>query len=114
MPFVPSFRNNRDRRDGNDETERALQDIREVLHSIRKNQEKMMATLDQVLADVEDEKTVIASLVTFIQGLQTQIANLGLSAADQAKVDAIFADAEANKAALAAAMTANTPAAPSP
>ena len=58
-----------------------------------------MATLDQVLATVTE-------VGVLIQGLKDQTANAGLTEADQAKVDQIFAAAEANKAALASALTA--------
>jgi len=68
----------------------------------------MSATLDQVLADVTAETTLVGSLQTFVQGLEAQIANIGLSPSDQAKVDQIFAGLEANKVALAAIQ--NTPA----
>lgn len=71
-----------------------------------------MAKLDDILQDVTDEKTSIDGLSTFIQGLKDQIAALGLNQVDQAKVDAIFTQAEANKAALAAALAANVPPAP--
>ena len=72
-----------------------------------------MATLDQVLADVTAESTQIDGVMTFIQGLQAQIAALpGITPAMQTQIDAIFAGAEANKAKLAAAIVANTPAQP--
>ena len=73
------------------------------------NEEKIMASLDDVLADVTAETTAIDSVSTMIQGLRDQIANAGLSAADQAKVDAIFATAEANKQKISAALAANVP-----
>lgn len=82
------------------------------LDLILANQEKIMATLDEVLQDVTDETTAIDSVAALIQGLRDQIAAAGLSPADQAKVDAIFATAETNKAKIAAALAANTPAAP--
>lgn len=71
--------------------------------------EQVMASLDDLTADVAEETTTIAGLSTFIQGLKDQIGNAGLTPADQAKVDAIFAGLESNKAALASAMTANVP-----
>lgn len=71
--------------------------------------EKIMASLDDIVADVAAENTAIASVSTLIQGLKDQIANIGLSTADQAKVDAIFAGVEANKAALATALQTNVP-----
>lgn len=75
--------------------------------------EKMMHTLDELLADVRDERTKIDSLVTFVQGLQQQVKdalNSATSAADaQAKIDTVFDEVEKNKAEVVAAMTANTP-----
>ncbi len=73
------------------------------------NQEKMMATLADTLALVTAEDTTIDSVVVLIQGLRDQIASAGLSAADQAKVDAIFAQATADQAKLNTALTANVP-----
>jgi hypothetical protein len=71
--------------------------------------EKIMASLDDIVADVAAENTAIASVSTLIQGLRDQIANLGINPADQAKIDAIFAGVEANKAALATALDTNVP-----
>lgn len=72
-----------------------------------------MATLDEVLADVTAEKTVIDSVSTLVDGLRQQLADAlsgaALPPAVQEKVNAIFDQAEANKAALAKAVTANTP-----
>ncbi len=73
----------------------------------------MAATLDDVLADIQAEKTAIAGLSDLISGLKQQLAdalaNANLSPENQAKVDAIFAEAEARKAELAAALAANVP-----
>ena len=75
-----------------------------------------MNTLDTTLAAVNSESTADDSLIALFKGLQAQIASGGLSASDQAKVDAIFAAATANAAkvnqALAAGVT--TPAAAPP
>ena len=69
-----------------------------------------MATLDQILDDVTSEKTVIDSISVLIAGLKQQLADAlsgaTLPPAVQEKVDAVFAAAEANKAALAAAVIA--------
>lgn len=94
--------------------ENALADHHRHLLAILQNQEKIMATLDQVLADVTDESTKLDSLSTFIAGLKQQIADalagVTLPAAVQAKVDAVFAGVEANKAKVVSAMDANVPA----
>lgn len=72
-----------------------------------------MATLDDILNDVTAEPTLIASLSTLLTGIQSQLAaalaGTTLPTAVQAKVDAVFAAAEANKTALTAAVAANVP-----
>lgn len=87
----------------------------EKLDRILRNQETIMATLDQVLSDVTDESTQLDSLSTLITGLKQQLADalsgINLPAPVQAKVDAIFTQAEANRDKLATALNANTPAA---
>lgn len=89
---------------------------KEILFQILRKEESIMATLDQIAADVTSEKTVIDSLAVLITGLKQQLddvlAGVTLPPAVQAKVDEIFVAAEANKAALAAAVLAGTPAAP--
>lgn len=81
---------------------------------VLRNQETIMATLDQVLADVTDESTRLDSLSVLIDGLKTQLADAlsgaNLPAPVQAKVDAIFAQAESNKAKIDAALNTNVPA----
>ena len=87
-----------------------------IYRALRRRLEKIMATLDQILADVTDEETSLDSISTLIAGLQKQIADAlsgaTLPPAVQAKVDAIFAAAETNKAKIAAALAANVPPAP--
>lgn len=72
-----------------------------------------MATLDQVAQDMTDESTQIDGLSTLMAGLRQQVADAlagtTLPPSVQAKVDAVFAQAEANKAKLATALNANTP-----
>ncbi len=74
-----------------------------------------MTTLDDLLAKVAEEKTAEESLITLTQGLKAQldaITSGSLTPAQQAQVDSIFAAVEANKTEVAAAVVANTPAAP--
>ena len=85
-----------------------LQALQVILNKL----EKIMASLDETLAAVNAESTVDDSIIALLQGLAAQIAAGGLSPADQAKVDAIFAAAQANSVKVSAAVTANTPAAP--
>ncbi len=69
------------------------------------------ATLDTLLADVTDEKTVVASVVTLLNNLTALLAGAGT---DPAKLQAIQDLVDANKAQLAAAVVANTPTPPTP
>jgi altronate dehydratase len=81
-----------------------------LLHQLLHNQGKIMATLDEVLADVTDEGTQIDSLSVLVAGLKQQLADAlsgtTLPPAVQAKVDAVFAGDDA--------INANTPAAAGP
>lgn len=93
-----------------DRIEKKLDRALELLMGIKALEQQMAHTLDEVLSDVTDESTVVDSLVTLVQGLHDQVT---AAKGDQVKIDAIFAAAEANKAKLAAALVANTDAAPS-
>ena len=89
----------------------ALGDIRDQLSAINKQGNLIMATLDDIVAAVAAEKTEIESLKTFIAGLRAEIVAVpALTADQQAKIDAIFADVTADTAAIAAAIS--TPASP--
>lgn len=91
--------------------------VRYVLERIERKLTIMAATLDQVLQDVTDESTLDDSIIALLTGIKAQLDAViagGLPAATQAKVDQIFAAAEANKSKVTAAITANTPAVPAP
>ena len=66
-------------------------------------------TLDDILADTTAETTADASIVTLLNGLQTQLTQAlsgqTLTPAAQAKVNAIFKNMQANDAAISAAIT---------
>lgn len=98
--------------------EALLKDIRWNQGLTLRRLERIMATIDEVLADVTEESSKIDSLVVFIAGLKQQIADalagVTLPPAVQAKVDQVFAAVEVNKAKVVAAMEANTPPAPEP
>lgn len=98
------------------DVERRLARILDHLNILNSKLEAIMATLDQVLQDVTDESTAIDSISTLIDGLKQQIADAlsgaTLPPAVQSKVDAIFAQAETNKAKIAAALSANVPPTP--
>ena len=72
----------------------------------------IMATLEQLLQSVQDGSTVddsIISLLTNIKGQLDAVLAGQLPASVQAKVDEIFAVAEADKEKVAAAVIAHTP-----
>lgn len=77
---------------------------------------RIMASIDDLVNDVAAESTVDDSIIALVQGLQTQLAaalaNVTIPPDVQAKIDQAFAGIEANKAKLAAAVVAGTPAAP--
>lgn len=84
--------------------------------TILSNQERIMATLDEVLTAVNDEASQEDSIVVLLGQLREQIAGLtsgNLPPDVQAKVDAVFTGLQANKAKLAAAI-ANTGTNPTP
>lgn len=67
---------------------------------------KVMQTLDELKALVEQENSVIDSAITLLNGLSEKIAAL---TPDQAAIDALATEVKAKSDALAAAITANTP-----
>lgn len=83
-----------------------------LLIQIIQNQ-KIMATLDQVLQSVTENETVGDSIVTLLTSIKTRLdealAGTNLPPAVQAKVDAIFEASERDKQKLADAIVANTP-----
>ena len=85
------------------------------LDLILAKQEMMMASIDDILSDVTGETDMISSLSTLIAGIKQQLADAlsgtTLPPAVQAKIDQVFAVAEANKQALSDAIVANTPSA---
>ena len=89
-----------------------LEAIKSQLTSLTLQGVQIMATLQQVADDVAGEKTVIEGISTLIDGLQTQLAaalsGTTIPPAVQAQIDQVFADAEANKASLAAALLKGT------
>ena len=88
-----------------------LRDLGRKIDLVIQTQEKIMASLDQVLADVTKESTDLDSIAALISGLKQQIADAlagtTLPPATQAQVDAIFAAAETNKGKIAAALASN-------
>jgi NTP pyrophosphatase (non-canonical NTP hydrolase) len=84
-----------------------------MLEQLKNGQEDIMATLDEILADVQAETSLIDGVSTLISGLKQQLADAlagVLTPAQQAEVDAIFAAAETNKQKLSDALVSGTPA----
>lgn len=73
----------------------------------------VMPTLDDVLTEVTRNTSVTQSAVTLLQSLGQQL-QAALANGDTAKVQQILSAMQANDNSLAAAITANTPAAPAP
>jgi hypothetical protein len=88
-----------------------LDAILDKLGLVVSNQEKMMSAIDDLQAAVAAEDTVIDSAITLIQGIPALIAAAGV---DPAKLTALQNDITTKSSALAAAVAANTPAAPTP
>ncbi len=70
-----------------------------------------MAALDTLQANVAAEDTAIDAAITLLNGLAQQIKDL---APTQAAIDALAADVSSKTAALAKAVTDNTPTPPAP
>lgn len=82
--------------------------VLEKLNLVIKKEDAMSKELDDLTAAVAAEDAVIDSAVTLINGIPALIAAAGT---DPAKLKALSDDITAKSAALAAAVTANTPAA---
>ncbi len=95
-----------------DRLERKVDTLLLLARHLVKEERKMAAKLDDLLADVTAEGTALDSVKALIQGLKDQLANAGLSPADQAKVDAIMAQLQSNDQKIADALAANVPPAP--
>lgn len=83
---------------------------------IIKNQQTIMASLDETLAKVTEEGTKDDSLIALFAGLKTQLdevlSGVVIPPAVQTKVDAIFSGASSNADKVQAAIDANTPPTP--
>ncbi len=84
------------------------------LTQLTKEIKKMAIDLTALTTAVNDEKTVEESAITLLTGLSQKIADLIAASGntvDPAALQAIVDEINTNKAALAAAVSANTPAA---
>jgi hypothetical protein len=78
---------------------------------LKYKEEIISVELDALTQEVNDSITVEASAIVLITGLSAQITAAGT---DPAKLSALTAQLDAGKQQLAAAIVANTPAAPAP
>lgn len=93
--------------------ELVLHEVLKQVQETRKGLALMANTLDDVLNAVTAESTADDSIITLLTGIKGQLDALlagGLTADQQAKVDAVFAAATGNAAKVNAAIAANTPA----
>jgi len=82
-----------------------------LLKTILEKEKATMATLADIKAKVDAEKTVEDSIVTLLTSVSQQLKD-AIASNDPAAMQAIADELDANTAALSAAVTANTPAAP--
>ena len=87
-----------------------LDAIMDRLDLISENQESMMAIMDDLKASVQRNTDAEAAVVTLLQGISQQLKD-ALAAGDPAAIQAVITQIDANTAAAAAAVVANTPAA---
>ncbi len=87
-----------------------LRAIRCEMQAIRKTQEKIMATIQDVQRAVAAEKTVEDSVVALLGQISQQLKD-AIAANDPAAMQAVVDQIDANTKALSDAVTANTPSA---
>lgn len=85
---------------------------------LEERQATMQAAIERITREVAEQKTVTQSVLTFIEGIKAQLAaaqaELAQIGAASATLNQLADDLDGQQAALAAAVTANTPADPPP
>ncbi len=76
-----------------------------LLQAVKTEEDQIMATVDEVQADVVAEDAAIDKAITLLNGLAALLKAAGT---DPAKLDALHADIVAKTQALAEAVTANS------
>lgn len=84
-----------------------------LLQANRNQGVRIMSDLDDDLAAIKQQGTMLAGLQTFVEGIEARVTDTvpNLTAEQQAKIDEIFTELTANNDAIAKAMVVNTPAA---
>jgi hypothetical protein len=90
-------------------TSKKLDAILRILQDIRRKEVIILKEMDDLETQVTGIESVDQSAVTLIQGIAAQLAD---AKTDPAKIQALADRLNASATALAAAITANTPAAP--
>lgn len=80
-----------------------------LLEAILRKEIKMATNIDELITDAQDESTVDDSVIALLNNISAQLAAAGT---DQAKLDQLKTLIDGNKSKIAAAVVANTPAAP--
>lgn len=93
-----------------EETAERLCRIEEKLDIILDTQEIIMATMEDLKASVQKNTDAEASVITLLKGISQQLKD-AQAANDPAAIQAVIDQIDANTAAAAAAVVANTPAA---
>lgn len=86
-------------------------EFKQLLLLTNQNLEKIMLDLTKLTAEVSEIKTVAQSAVALIKGIAQELKD---AKGDQAKIDALAEQLDGGGNELAAAITANTPAAAEP
>jgi ATP/maltotriose-dependent transcriptional regulator MalT len=89
---------------------RALERLEERLTRMEK---RLMTAIDNLRAQVERNNSVTESAITLLQGIKTQLDN-AIASGDPAAIQALSDTLGTETDKLAAAVVANTPAAPTP
>lgn len=102
----------RERQERLADTLRTMDMLGRMLNPILRRMEKIMTTMDDVLQQVYDQRGQIESLAALTAGLKSRleaaIASAGaINPAQQAQIDKVFAELDANRAAITKAINAN-------
>jgi D-serine deaminase-like pyridoxal phosphate-dependent protein len=85
--------------------------LAKTLQAITSQGEKIMSTFADLQTAVTNETTVEASVITLLNGISAQLAAALAAGGSPTQIQAVIDQVNANAAAAAAAVTANTPAA---
>ncbi len=91
----------------------AITSIQAGINKLLTQEQKQMSALDDLTAAVQQTQNLEQSAVTLIQGLAKQITD-AVANNDSAALTALASQLNSSAAELGAALTANTPAAPTP